>query len=176
MSLQDRPTLVAKFAAIGGSALGSIAAIVMAGLLCHKLVTYHTHGAAQYMMSDDVLYYCPSESSFFLVNGAIVVAFALLASLFHLLATAWIIFQRTVFLSPPPGAWDDPDELKALNWICTSYGDVIPTIYMLPPSVHRLHREVNMCILYSHGNAMDLVKREWRLRAVSKPSSRLCMC
>jgi hypothetical protein len=162
VSLQDRQTLISKIAAILGCVLGAVTAMVLCAMLCQDLATYTTPGAPTLLLAGDTLFFCPSLRSFFLVNCAMLVAVVFLSAVFQILATAWIIFQRAVFLSPPPGVWDDPEEIKALNWICTEYGDVIPTIYMLPPSVHRQHREVNFCMLYSHGNAMDLVSETQR--------------
>ena len=171
VSLQDRPTLIRKILAIIGSVFGSIASVVLSAIIVHKLVKYDRHGFDQYRLINQegmTIMVCPLTSSFFFVSACLLCAFSFLSALFQLLATMWIIFQRAVFLSPPPGTWDDPEEIKALNWICTEYGDVIPTIYMLPPSVHRQHREVNLCMLYSHGNAMDLADTVYTLRALAE--------
>jgi pimeloyl-ACP methyl ester carboxylesterase len=181
VSLQHRPTLIAKITAIVGVAISSVTAIVLAGMLCHKIIR-HTQNEDD-LNADALLISFPATTpsapspilsvhphiySFLPLVACLLCAFIFLASLFHIFVTLWIIYQRAVFLSPPPGVWDDPEEIKALNWVATRMGDIIPTIYMLPPSVHRQHREVNLCMLYSHGNAMDLADTVYTLRALAE--------
>jgi hypothetical protein len=174
VSLQEAATMRAKIVGIVGVALGSLGTIAVCGVLSKELATVGalSHAGSEIAIttssatSAPALAYCPAMTSYLIVCCCIFVAFGFVLSVFHLLSSLWLIYHRLVFLSPPPGRWDDPSEISALNWICTDMGDVIPTIYMLPPSVHRQHREVNMCMLYSHGNAMDLVSaREGAHRA-----------
>lgn len=175
VSLQHRPTLISKIVAITLVVLCAAGSVTLAALCCGRLRRYASDSTNSPMVVafpscsgvagvSTLLLVRPDTHSFLFVVAALFCAWIFLSVAFHLLATMWIIFQRAVFLSPPPGVWDDPEEIKALNWICTDEGDVIPTIYMLPPSVARGHREVGVCMLYSHGNAMDLVSGHETIR------------
>jgi len=180
LSLQHRPTLIAKLAAIAGVVSASMADIGLAAVICHRLMEYSNQRTSTHMLMTvtdsgsstvsptGVLHLCPSFSDPFLALSLLLVIWVLLSVLLNVCWATWLVYQRAVFLAPPPGIWEDPDEIKAVNWICTETGDVIPTLYMLPPSVHRMHREVETCILYSHGNAMDLADTVYTLRALAE--------
>ena len=163
-SLQVRATLIVKALQAALLLLSLLSALALTVVLSVSLSSYSTSTSSL----------CPSTpSSYLYVTSALTIPFSFLASLFSLFSLLSLVYQRLVFAHPPPKPLSSTQEADAITWIRARNGSIIPTLLIVPPTVDLSQSTPGQfpcptCLLYSHGNAMDLEDSVFVLRALAE--------
>jgi len=133
VSLMERQEMVWKLAGAIFLGLSSLACIALIIVLIVKMADTWDDASCQ--------------TSRLVGTCIVLIIGGVIWTLLQLCVTLWIVYQRLVFLKPPPcpyGEWG-----KDVVWLRTSRGHFIPAVFYA-------HPDAKFTVLYSHGNAVDL--------------------
>jgi hypothetical protein len=164
-SLQYTTVLIKKLLLVAAVLLLSLTSVATTCVLIYYIAEYTTLYNSNASISESS---CPSLMSTLYVTSVMASVMNIPVAVYHICSAIYIIYIRLVFLAPPRGQFDNEDDLKRIVYVRTVYGDVIPTILMLPTTTNadewhennRQQRQQAATAVNDHGaTAIDVVQK-----------------